>query len=344
MFDWLERLRKAVDQEGACVLVTVAEVLGSAPREPGARLIVERERVLGSIGGGALEHSAIAQARELLSDSRRPKYALNRVSLGPQLGQCCGGAVRLAYERIDKTDRPWLERAAVLLAKGDDVTLVAGFFPDGTGARRVLAQMQGDGEEHEGVSARLHDAVVRAKLPTSYVEGPEGEAWLIERLTEERPAVWLFGAGHIGREIATLLGGLPFRVVWLDSRAEQFPEPGAENVTIRFSADPAQEAALAPPATLFLVMTHSHQLDEAICEAVLQRDDFAFLGLIGSASKRARFEKRWRARGIAYGTLSRLTCPIGVPGITGKAPKVIAIAAVAQILREIEQPSGEAGI
>ena len=101
----------------------------------------------------------------------------------------------------------------------------------------------------------------------------------------------------------------------------------------RLCVEPVQaEVGLAPPGAFYLVLTHSHALDQAITEAILQRGDFAYLGLIGSASKRARFMGRFERLGIAAETLTRLTCPIGVPGIGGKQPEVIAVAVVAQLL------------
>jgi xanthine dehydrogenase accessory factor len=81
------------------------------------------------------------------------------------------------------------------------------------------------------------------------------------------------------------------------------------------------------------VLTHSHDLDLAIGEAILKRGDFGFFGLIGSQTKRARFRHRYRDRGIAQALVDRMVCPIGLPGIPGKAPEVIAVAAVAQLLQ-----------
>ena len=88
----------------------------------------------------------------------------------------------------------------------------------------------------------------------------------------------------------------------------------------------------AAPGAFFLVMTHSHPLDEAICEAVLKRGDFAFLGLIGSATKAARFRKSLAKSGISEADLKRLTCPIGLPGLSGKDPARIAASVAADLL------------
>ena len=164
-------------------------------------------------------------------------------------------------------------------------------------------------------------------------------------LVDARPADWpdaaprftlqLNGAGHVGRAIVRLLDDLPCRVQWIDERESEFPvEPSAAHIE-RVCVEPVEaEVALAPPGACYLVLTHSHDLDMAITEAILKRADFAYLGLIGSATKRARFLHRFEARGIAPEVLARLTCPIGVPGIEGKEPEVIALGVVAQLLQQ----------
>ncbi|MEY8878936.1 MAG: xanthine dehydrogenase accessory protein XdhC [Leptothrix sp. (in: b-proteobacteria)] len=143
----------------------------------------------------------------------------------------------------------------------------------------------------------------------------------------------LYGAGHVGRAIAALLAGIDCRVQWIDERESEFPpEPGPAHIE-RVCVDAVEaEVALAPPGAFYLVLTHQHELDLRITEAVLRRGDFGFLGLIGSATKRARFLHRYAERGIAPEQLARLTCPIGLPGIRGKEPEVLAISVVAQLL------------
>jgi len=162
-------------------------------------------------------------------------------------------------------------------------------------------------------------------------------------LADSAPASWsaaaprftlqLYGAGHVGRAIVRLLEGIACRVTWIDERESEFPlTPSAPHIE-RVCVEPVEaEVAHAPPGAYHLVLTHSHALDLAITEAILRRGDFSYLGLIGSKTKRARFLHRFEARGIAPDALARLTCPIGVPGVEGKEPEVIAIAVVAQLL------------
>lgn len=145
----------------------------------------------------------------------------------------------------------------------------------------------------------------------------------------------LHGAGHVGRAIVRLLADIDCRVQWVDEREDGFPPlTGAEPPHIeRVCVDtPEAEVALAPPGAFYLVMTHRHDLDARITEAVLRRGDAGFCGLIGSATKRARFLRSLQARGVRPDCLGRLTCPIGLPGIAGKAPAVLAISTVAQLL------------
>lgn len=147
-------------------------------------------------------------------------------------------------------------------------------------------------------------------------------------------ALQLYGAGHVGRAIVRLLETLPCTVQWIDEREGEFPAVPSTASVQRLCIEPLEaEVAQAPPGAFYLVLTHSHALDLAITEAILRRGDFGFLGLIGSASKRASFLRRFRQRGLGDEVLARLTCPIGVAGIAGKQPEVIAVAVVAQLLQ-----------
>lgn len=150
----------------------------------------------------------------------------------------------------------------------------------------------------------------------------------------------LYGAGHVGRAIATLLATLDARVDWIDEREEEFPATTTLGTAwperIRITCVDAVEAEVrhAPPGAFYLVLTHNHDLDLRITETVLKRGDFGYLGLIGSRTKRQRFIHRFEQRGIAAQTIARMTCPIGVEHIEGKEPEIIALAVVAQLLQQ----------
>ncbi len=146
-------------------------------------------------------------------------------------------------------------------------------------------------------------------------------------------AIVLFGAGHVGRALVCALAGVDCRIRWVDSRDDAFPAAIPENVECVSTDAPEAEVAVAAAGAYFLVMTHSHALDETLSEHILARTDFAYFGLIGSASKRRQFERRLEARGTPRSRFAAMTCPIGIAGIGGKEPAVIAIAVAAELLQ-----------
>ena len=125
---------------------------------------------------------------------------------------------------------------------------------------------------------------------------------------------------------------LPFAVRWIDPRPDEFPKLAPANVKMVAAVDPPAELAAAPDGALVLAITHSHPLDLAVVAEALRQDRFAYVGMIGSATKRARFVSQLRAAGIAEERIAKLVCPIGVAGIVGKDPAVIAVAVAAQLL------------
>jgi xanthine dehydrogenase accessory protein XdhC len=162
-----------------------------------------------------------------------------------------------------------------------------------------------------------------------------GESTFIERLDDEFPPVWLYGAGHVGQALARILTELPLRLTWIDSRAELFPDTIGGGARILRDPDSLSTVSEAPVGTYFIVMSHSHPLDFALCHALLERNDFAWLGLIGSMSKAARFRSRLKRTGLAADVIRKLVCPIGVDGIESKWPAAIAVAVAAQLMQQI---------
>jgi xanthine dehydrogenase accessory protein XdhC len=149
------------------------------------------------------------------------------------------------------------------------------------------------------------------------------------------PLVLLFGAGHVGKALATALAPLPVRVRWIDGRAGEFPEPAIEGPEVVVTERALAEVEAAPAGAAYLVMTHGHALDSMICAAILQRGDFAYLGLIGSRTKRAQFERGFRELGIPEERIARLVCPIGGGRIKDKRPSVIAALTAAELLHAL---------
>ncbi|MFP4904324.1 xanthine dehydrogenase accessory protein XdhC [Paraburkholderia sp. BR14261] len=336
MQTWLSDLQQLLAHGDAAVLVTVARVEGSAPREAGTKMIVTREAARHTIGGGHLEWKAIEIARQVLRDGMRTPHArrLERLALGPSLGQCCGGAVVLAFERLDVADLGWLATLARRLAAGASTV------------RSVSIRSSRNGSpEGEGTAA---DPAMLSE-PEPGVEAPDCLLWetggallLTETIAPNDFPVVLFGAGHVGAALVRVLGTLPCRVLWVDERDAAFPTPeafallNAPNVAIDANDAPDEAVDTAPPGTSFIVMTHDHSRDLDLAERILRRGDFVFFGMIGSHTKRKQFEHRLAARGIDPMQIARMHCPLGVDGIVDKSPEVIAVSAAAQLLQAIE--------
>jgi len=265
----MELVTSRLAHEGA-VLVTVDETRGSVPREAGAWMLVFAQDVINTIGGGRLEFDAIAQARRRLAGEAGEPVV--QFALGPSLGQCCGGVVRLRFERVGRADA----------------------------------------------------------------------AALAQRLAPRRWPVGLFGGGHVGKALVDVLAPLPFEVTWIDSRDEIFPERLPPNVHGEHS-DPVHAAvADLAPGSRVLIMSFSHAEDLDIVAACLKRQrergDLPYIGLIGSKTKWATFRHRLEERGFLAEELAHVTCPIGLPGITGKEPEVIAVSVAAQLLQTCPAP------
>lgn len=293
----LETLRHAVRQHGCVARVVVAETVGSTPREPGAAMLVWQDGQSGTIGGGELEHRAAAEARAMLpaGEDRECRHAL-----GPSLGQCCGGAVVL---RTEVYDAP---RAAAL----PDTVIARGPGEMPLSVRRLLADARGQG--------RLCD-----------VQRLDG--WLIEPVARPETRLWIWGAGHVGRALAEVLAPLPgMAITWVDTAPERFPDNPPDAITILPATRPEQLVHHAPTDAHHLILTFSHALDLELCHRLLSHG-FASAGLIGSATKWARFRSRLGALGHSSASISRITCPIGDPTL-GKHPQAIAIGVAAAIL------------
>jgi xanthine dehydrogenase accessory factor len=304
------RLIEAIASEGAGALVSLVNAQGSSPREAGARMVVRPSGGFhGTIGGGELEWQALAAARDALGAGRGAARRATK-SLGPDLAQCCGGRVEWLIETFDARDSAELSALAAA-ERGGAFAALATPAPDGRLTRVV-------------------EANAGPRPPVTVA----ADGALREYFAANKGVVYLFGAGHVGRALALALAPLPFYVRWVDARPDAFPARAPHNVTMVRSANPADELACAPDGAQVLVMTHSHPLDLDIVARALEEERFSFVGLIGSATKRARFMSQMRAAGLSQTALARLTCPIGLPGVVGKEPAVIAASVAAQLLMQ----------
>nr|WP_314624730.1 xanthine dehydrogenase accessory protein XdhC [uncultured Janthinobacterium sp.] len=330
MSDWLTALP---NHKTPSVLVTVALVEGSGPREAGARMHVHNEGQLDTIGGGHLELRAVEIAKTMLATGET-QARLERFALGPSLGQCCGGVVWLAFEPVDAS------LAAVLSAlrerrQQDSWRLTA---LDGAAASALF---DAAGKLIAGMAEQAPDTFSRER-GTHVAQGMEGRRWLVDPCLAPRAHLTLFGAGHVGAAIVRALAHLPCNVTWVDEREDMFSAQLPDNVRIAATDTPEEFVAMAPPGGSFLVMTHSHALDQRLTQAIMAREDAGWFGLIGSQTKRKQFEHRLQARGVPDERIAAMVCPIGMPGIRNKAPAVIAASVACQLLMVWEEAASAA--
>lgn len=298
-----DTLCAAIRAHGPVARVVVAATAGSVPREAGASMLVWACGQSGTIGGGALEYQAVARARAALARGDR----FDKVPLGPGLGQCCGGAVQLLTEVWD-TDR--LDRVT------------------GATHARPLPGTTGDMPLKLAATLKAARAGHRPLRP-AIVEG-----WFVEPVRRAAAPLWVWGAGHVGRAIVATLAPLPdFAITWVDSAPDRFPDTIQEGVTALPAPDMQAAMRHAPQDARHLILTYSHEIDLALCHAALAHG-FAGCGLIGSATKWARFRSRLRQLGHHDAQISRIACPIGDTRL-GKHPQAIAVGVAAGLLKEV---------
>ncbi len=334
---WVSSVKQVLQDEGRGVLVTVVGARGSTPRGAGTRMLVTAHRIAGTIGGGRLEFAAMESARRTLNEGGMPNPRLEKFALGPTLAQCCGGSVTLHFEVLDHDNANWVDELLRAASLGEPAILLTTIKGD-PDLPRVLGP---DWAAQCNPSPRLSrsiDRLLKSKGGGCEVLSLEdGARLLVEIVLDRRAPLLLFGAGHVGQAIVRVFTDLPFRISWVDSRSGLLPSSSPENVVCHHVTDPIACVGEADSGTYFLVMTHSHPLDLALCEAVLRRGDFAFLGLIGSSSKRQRFRRQLLDGGFSKATVDRMISPIGIDTISGKSPAEIAVATAAQLLQWRQQ-------
>ncbi|MCG9562262.1 xanthine dehydrogenase accessory protein XdhC [Vibrio chagasii] len=247
--NWIHELAKLEENYEPCVMVTVLEDRGSVPRDAGTKMLVTRDRIIATIGGGHLEHVATKMAREMLIASEK-SLKVERFNLGARLGQCCGGMATLSFE------------------------------PIGTQQNHLV----------------------------------------------------LFGAGHVAKALLHIVATLPFRVTWIDEREEVFPDTLPHGVKKLVTDDPVGEVKHMPPNSYYLVMTHNHQLDFDLTKAIIDREDSRYFGMIGSLTKRKKFDFRLEQRGYSQEQIDTMICPIGISAVNGKHPAEIAVSVAGELI------------
>ena len=251
---WVNAIAELTKSNTGFVLVTILGTKGSAPRDSQSKMVVTKEAIFDTIGGGKLEYLAMDAAREYLKQNT--KTLERRIyNLGPDAEQCCGGEVELLYESYPSCD-----------------------------FNIVIA-----------------------------------------------------GAGHVGAALVTILSELPCRVILADGRSEflqTFQSAHWRNVTCELVENPYASVEQCPENAYYLIMTHSHEIDLEWCEAILNRNDVQYCGLIGSKSKGAKFRSRLKKKGFTAEEVAKLTSPIGLKLGSGKMPMEVAVSVVSQLMQD----------
>jgi xanthine dehydrogenase accessory factor len=343
MTAWVGDLGRALARGEPAVLVTVAHVVGSTPREAGAAMVVTTATVHGTIGGGHLEFEAIRIARDALANTTAPTSNwLVRFPLAARLGQCCGGVATLAFTAVAAGAHAWLDAAVDCVRLDTPFALVTRVGIASDASSPLLVTLD---DAHGALANPLLESsaialartrVASGRAGASLIDAPDPVATLLIHVAcPDAFPIFVFGNGHVGRALVHVLGALPARVRWIDTRENDFPAQVPDNVEVVVSDAPEDELAQAPHRAFVVVMTHSHPLDLTLIETALARDDWRYLGLIGSRSKRAQFEQKLAARGVGRERSAKVVCPIGVGSgnaIRSKEPGAIAIAVAAEIV------------
>ncbi len=302
MNDWHDIKTTLEEWVQPALMVTVLRADGSTPREAGTHMLVGADKLAGTIGGGRLEQMAIDRCRALLQDTDNNRHSETlSLPLGPELAQCCGGHVDLAIYSMAATSINPAEKV-LLTWDADNIDIQ---FLSGTEA------------------AELSERGRQTSLLMDY------------RRTDFTLA--LYGAGHVGKAIINVLAPLPCKIIWVDTRADEFPTTTHANVEQMLCRDPAIVALEMCPDTLHLIMTHSHQEDYDIVRNLVKARTFNYAGLIGSKTKWARFKKRLQREGFSEKEIGRITSPIGQPTLKGKHPAEIAISVAADLLARVSE-------
>jgi len=303
MTGWIDAAIEMLAEQQIIAHAIIIRTKGSAPQVTGAHMLIGAQRIWQTIGGGALEYQLMMTARQTIEKNLQTFDSWHRevvdIVLGPDVGQCCGGQVKILLEFYTRAELDSLKNMAIaggLLAH----PLVSGQSP-------MIVTDSTD------MTARL-----------------EADRFILPHTGYRRP-LFIYGAGHVGRALVHIASTMDFDLHWIDFHNDRFPQPSQPHCRQIIATDPAKLAAYAPQDAFHIIVTHSHRLDEAICHAILGGNGFARCGLIGSQTKRARFHSRLSQQGISEDRLARLTCPVGLALVTSKKPEMVAVSIAAQL-------------
>ena len=258
----LEKIKKIKKN---IILAKIINTKGSVPRNENVKMAISSFEEYGTIGGGELEFQIIKKSRDLLNNNKKNKNIVD-LPLGPALGQCCGGYVKIQLIKY--------KNGNILIKEND----------------------------------------------------------LINEIIENNLNLYIFGAGHVSKALISKIEGVGFNVFVVDSRENFISKIKQSHVVPIFSKDNNIIIKNAPSNAYYLIMTHSHKIDLDICSLILNKNNFSFIGLIGSKTKKNRFSKRLADYGFSKNLIEKIECPIGIENIKGKEPDIIAISIIARLL------------
>ncbi len=352
---WLSSFKKAITLNNGCVLLTVIETKGSTPCSVGDKIIFSNKQLtFGSIGGGNLEFQALTLAKDLLNKDTNATH-LEKYPLGATLGQCCGGYVKVMFESFVnsstqlKKKNSWLETVSDLIEKQQDfvvATIIDNQTDKRNSGKKFVYTANSDKSPSSNdltnkISAGAYNLLSTNDSPTIAQYQNSSES-LIEVCYEkmnntELQSVAIFGAGHISRALMPILTKLPIRIYWIDDRAEQFEQYQGDTSQINIICDDfISGLADLPEETYCLVITYSHKMDFDICEKIISRNSFTYLGMIGSRIKGNKFRDRLLKKGYPKETVDKFICPIGAKQKFLKSPTAIAVTIAMDLLNFLE--------
>ena len=275
--------------------VVVISTKGSAPRKENSQMFVTKNNIYGSIGGGQLEYQITSICRARLASLKKFEREVRKFALGPSLGQCCGGSVNALIEYFHYSEMAKIKQLQQ--------------------ARNLIHELFTDRFPYEGSQSLSLDK----------------KNFFQEQMIETKTDLFIWGAGHTGREIMSSTKSLPLTRYWIDISRERFPNIIDESVNAIWVKDPTRLIRNFPDGGIHLILTHSHALDLAIIQSLLTENRFYKLGLIGSKTKKARFKTQLIKAGFSLNDIEKIICPIGLPEITGNEPFRIALSVAGQI-------------
>ena len=356
MKDWLNSVTDAINSKNNFVLMTVVDTKGSTPCSNGDKIVFDSgNHIFGSIGGGNLEFKALAFAESLLT-YKKNRVHLEKFPLGATLGQCCGGYVKVMFESFIQANSlyqdssSWFLSVSNLIKKRKDFVIATIVKTDSKSKFKSNKFIYSNGNDSSLPDKKELSSVIskNAKVLLSKPDSPTVIQFFnnsnllteicFELITPSKvQSVAIFGAGHISRALMPILINLPVNIYWIDDRQSQFKQYQGDTSKINILCDDFLNGLIDLPDDLYcLVITYSHQIDFEICEKIISKNKFSYLGMIGSKIKGKKFRERFLQKGHSEEVVNKFTCPIGEKQKFLKSPTSIAVTIAMDLINFIE--------